>query len=120
MIEKEEVEEKEAKPKKKPGPRKRSAPSLLKKELSISLPDHKESCNPTFYEETLEENSISDYETETVPLTLFTLHEVVYFRDATKNKLYRRIKEKTLGPYVGRYDPISDKLVTDIPDSDEE
>jgi hypothetical protein len=117
MIEKEtkeEKEEKETKPKlkKKPAPRKRPTSSLL--------PDHKESCNPIYYEESIEEHSISDYETEIVPLTLFTLHDVVYFRDAAKNKLYRRIKEKTLGPYMGRYDPISDTVVSDVPDSDEE
>jgi len=68
----------------------------------------------------MEEHTLSDYETETVSLTLFTLDSVTYFRDATKNKLYRRTKEKTLGLYVGRYDPFAETLVTDVPDSDDE
>ena len=71
-------------------------------------------------QEKIEEQSISDYETETVPLSVFILDNVAYFRDAKKNKLYRRIKEKTIGPYVGRYDPQTDSLVTDVPDSDDE
>lgn len=81
---------------------------------------HRDSCIPTYLEEKMEEQSISDYETETVSLSVFILDNVVYFRDAKKNKLYRRIKEKTIGPYIGRYDPQTDSLVTDVPDSDDE
>lgn len=113
------------KPPRKSAPRKRPTP-VPKKEtiydtLVHPLPvQHKDSCIPTHYEEEMEEKSLSDYETEVVPLTLFTLQSTTYFRDAKKNKIYRRMKEKTLGPYIGRYDPLSETLVTDVPDSDEE
>ncbi len=104
-------------------PRKRAS-STQKKDLPPPPPSsvvfEKDSCIPTLYEEAMEEHTLSDYETENVYLTLFTLDSVTYFRDANKNKLYRRIKEKTLGPYVGRYDPFTETLVTDVPDSDDE
>lgn len=115
-------EEKQGQPKK---PRARRAPAKSKKKES-DMPVHplssfhRDSCIPTYLEEKMEELSISDYETETIPLSIFVLDNVTYFRDAQKNKLYRRIKEKTIGAYVGRYDPGSDSLVTDIPDSDDE
>ena len=81
---------------------------------------HRETCIPTHLEEAIEEHSISDYETEVVSLTIFQVNDITYFRDAKKNKLYRRIKEKTSGSYVGRYDPSTDTIVTDVPDSDDE
>lgn len=81
---------------------------------------HRETCIPTHLEETVEEHSISDYETEVISLSLFQHNETSYFRDAKKNKLYRRIKEKTIGPYIGRYDPTTDTIMTDVPDSDDE
>jgi hypothetical protein len=97
---------------------------VKKKETSASLnlPSLQEqaSCIPTLYEEAMEEHSLSDYETETVPLRAFILQGTTYYRDENKNKLYRQIKEKIIGPYVGRYDPFTEALVTDIPDSDEE
>jgi len=81
---------------------------------------HKDACIPTHKEETMEEHDIQDYETEEVTLSIFILDGTVYFKDSAKNKLYRRIKEKTIGQYVGRYDPYTDSLVTDVPDSDDE
>lgn len=81
---------------------------------------HKDSCIPTHLEQSIEEQSLSDYETEIIPFSIFILDNVVYFRDSKKNKLYRRIKEKTIGQYVGRYDSYTDSIVTDIPDSDDE
>jgi hypothetical protein len=90
------------------------------KELSPSQPTHQDSCIPTHLEHTMEPHRLDDYEVEYVPLTIFIYDNVVYFRDAPKNKLYRRVKEKTAGPYVGRYDAATDAILTDIPDSDEE
>jgi hypothetical protein len=116
------------KPKRASAPRKRT----VKKKESLSSPvssslsslspplPEQSSCIPTLYEEEMEEHTLSDYETEIVPLRVFVLNDITYYRDEKKNKLYRRIKEKTLGPYVGRYDPIAETLVTDVPDSDEE
>jgi hypothetical protein len=120
-----EEEEKDSPPVKKT-PVKRKAPVKEKKEspydkLVHPLPvTHKDSCIPTHLEQSIEEQSLSDYETEDVLLSIFILDNVVYFRDSKKNKLYRRIKEKTIGPYIGRYEPSTDSIMTDIPDSDDE
>ena len=122
-----EEEEKDSPPvKKTPVKRKPSVKEKKEKEspydkLVHPLPViHKDSCIPTHLEQSIEEQSLSDYETEDVLLSIFILDNVVYFRDSKKNKLYRRIKEKTIGPYIGRYDPLADSIVTDIPDSDDE
>ena len=40
--------------------------------------------------------------------------------ESVKNKLYKKIKDKTIGPYIGRWNPDMDSIHTDIPDSDEE
>jgi hypothetical protein len=104
-------------------PKKRATkkkPSSYEKLVHALPVIHKDSCIPTHKEEEMEEHSIEDYETEDVILSIFILDGTVYFRDAKKNKLYRRIKEKTIGQYVGRYDPYTDSLVTDVPDSDDE
>lgn len=119
-------EEKSKKGKKEPKEKKERKPRASKKTESAAESAHplstlhRDFCIPTHLEEKIEELAVSDYETETVPLTVFILDNTVYFRDAKKNKLYRRIKEKTIGPYIGRYDPQTDSLVTDIPDSDDE
>jgi hypothetical protein len=81
---------------------------------------HKEVSIPTHIETTMEEFDTEDYDIEYVKLTLFELNGVSYFRDSKKNKLYKKIKDKTIGPYVGRYNPDTDMLYTTIPDSDEE
>jgi len=110
-------EKKEEKPKK---PRAKRATKASKAEPAPSLPTHQDSCIPTHIEQTMEPHRLDDYEVEYVPLTIFIYDNVVYFRDARKNKLYRRVKEKTAGSYVGRYDMATDAILTDIPDSDEE
>ena len=128
LFQKEEEEEEEKEKDKAPVKKtvKRKAPVKEKKEspydkLVHPLPvTHKDSCIPTHLEQSIEEQSLSDYETETVPLSIFILDNVVYFRDSKKNKLYRRIKEKTIGQYIGRYDPQADSIMADIPDSDDE
>ncbi len=115
--EKKEEKPKEEKPKK---PRAKRATKAPKAEPALSLPTHQDSCIPTHIEQTMEPHRLDDYEVEYVPLTIFIYDNVVYFRDARKNKLYRRVKEKTAGSYVGRYDMATDAILTDIPDSDEE
>ena len=127
--EQEQEQEQEDKKGKKKAVKRKSSVKKDKKEKTETVYDklvhpypvvHKDSCIPTHLEQSIEEQSLSDYETETVPISIFILDNVVYFRDSKKNKLYRRIKEKTFGPYVGRYDSYTDSIVTDIPDSDDE
>lgn len=81
---------------------------------------HKEVTIPTHIETTLEEIDSEGYEIEYVKLQLFEVGQATYFRDSTKNKLYRKIKEKGIGPYVGRWNPDTESIQTDIPDSDDE
>lgn len=80
----------------------------------------KEVVIPTHIEQQIEEIDANDYEIEYVPLTFIDIEHTTYFRDAKKNKLYQKIKEKIIGPYVGRYCPHTESICMEIPDSDEE
>jgi hypothetical protein len=79
----------------------------------------KEVVIPTHIEQQIEEIDANDYEIEYVPLSFIEIEHTTYFRDA-KNKLYQKIKEKIIGPYIGRYCPHTESICTEIPDSDEE
>jgi hypothetical protein len=50
----------------------------------------------------------------------FTHNDVAYFRDSTKNKLYSVGKDKRPSTYIGRWDPDTETINTDFPDSDAE
>ena len=81
---------------------------------------YKEVTLPTYLETNLEEFDTDGYEIEYVKLSLFEHKSATYFRDSTKNKLYKKIKDNGIGEYVGRYNPDTDSIVSDIPDSDDE
>ena len=91
-------------------PIKMADPSMIQKEVVL----------PTHMEQTRDEVDTDGFEIEYVKLSVFAVGDISYFRDAKKNKLYKKIKEKTIGDYVGRYDPASETIYTDVPDSDEE
>ena len=55
---------------------------------------------------------------ETVRLVLFENGGQTYYREPTKNKLFIRNGPKSVGAYVGRWDPHAETIHTDIPDSD--
>ena len=80
---------------------------------------HQPSIIPTHIEEDLEDVPIDGYDIEEVIVRRFVHQETTYFRESTKNKLYLCVKG-TIGPYVGRYDPLTDAVVTEVPDSDDE
>jgi hypothetical protein len=80
---------------------------------------HKEVSIPTHIETKLDEIITEGFEIEHVQLSLFEANGTTYFRDSKKNKLYKKIKDK-IGPYVGRWNPDTDSVLTDIPDSDDE
>lgn len=86
-----------------------STPQLIHKEVSL----------PTYMESKMEEIDSSGYTIQYIKLTVFDGNGVSYFRDAAKNKLYKKVKDK-IGGYVGRWNPDTDSIITDIPDSDEE
>ena len=102
-------------------PKEPKAPKAPKRIETPSLPlAHKEVVLPTHQEYEKEELDTSDFEVEYVNLTVMEVEGILYFRDAKKNKLYQRLKEKSVGDYVGRYDARTERLRTDIPDSDAE
>jgi hypothetical protein len=81
---------------------------------------HKEVVLPTHIENSLEKVDIDGYEIEYIKLSAFEVGETTYYRDSRKNKLYRRLKEGVIGNYVGRWNPDTSAIVTEIPDSDDE
>jgi len=105
------VKPKKAKPRKKPTP--------IQTTVAVSQ-DHKEAVIPTHIEKNLEEFDTDDYMIEYVQLTPFKIGTTSYFRDSKKNKLYQKRKDTVVGPYVGRYDPYTETIHTDVPDSDDE
>ena len=81
---------------------------------------HKEATLPTHLETSLDKIDAEGYAIEYIKLVPFEVGAATYFRDTTKNKLYKKIKEKGIGAYIGRWNPDTDCIVSDIPDSDEE
>jgi hypothetical protein len=115
------VQEVKPEPKQEPAPVKTRKPRK-KPEIGPSalLPLHKEVVLPTHMESTIEEFDTDGFEIEYVRLSTFEHESQSYFRDSKKNKLYKKIKDKTIGSYVGRYDPDMNTIHTDVPDSDQE
>ena len=105
------IEPKKTKPRKKPTP--------IPATVAVSH-DHKEAVIPTHIEKMMEEFDTDEYMIEYVKLTPFETGNTSYFRDSKKNKLYQKRKDTVVGPYVGRYDPYTETIHTDIPDSDDE
>ena len=81
---------------------------------------HKEITVPTHIETTLEEFDTDDYEIEYVKLSVIEIDKKSYFIDSKKGKLYKKIKDKEIGPYLGRLNVETNTIVSDIPDSDDE
>ena len=73
----------------------------------------------THIERDTEEYYVDDYDIEILPVVPFEYDGTSYLREPTKNKLFQRIKNN-IGAYVGRYDPYTETIRTDIPDSDAE
>ena len=57
---------------------------------------------------------------EVVRLVLFQHGGKSYYRDTAKNKLYACNGPKSVGSYLGRWDPLDQTIRTDISDSDTE
>ena len=77
----------------------------------------KEVVLPTHQEREQEELDTEGFDVEVVRVSVFELNGVTYFRDSKKDKLYKRIKEKSVGDYVGRYDARTGTIF-EVPDSD--
>lgn len=107
-----EVEPKKRTPRKKPV-------ETPKNTISNEL-NHKEVSLPTHIETEMEEIDSEGYQIEYIQLSVFEANGSTYFRDNKKNKLYKKIKEKGIGPYVGRWNPNTESIITNIPDSDNE
>ena len=108
-------------PKKRTAPRKKNIETPYSTLVnSTNQMVHKEVSLPTHIETELEQIDSEGFQIEYVKLSIFEANGSTYFRDSVKNKLYKKIKEKGIGAYVGRWNPDTDSIVTDIPDSDEE
>ncbi len=79
-----------------------------------------DACIPLYIERSIDTFNIDDCEIEYVTLSIFQHNGTEYYRDSNKNKLYKKLKDRQIGPYIGRYYAPSDEIDTDIPDSDEE
>ena len=110
----------ETKPKPKAKPRNKTVkPKEEVKKLEVQ-PICKEVVIPEYIEENIEEIDIQQYETEYIILTPIEIDKITYWHDTKKQKLYEIIKNKQIGPYIGRYCPNTALICTDVPDSDEE
>ena len=114
------TEEPAEKPKGKP---KIAKPKVAKPKVSpkqtSEASNHKEVAIPTHMEKTMEEFDTDGFEIEYVSLVPFEVNETNYFRDRKKEKLYKNTKG-SIGYYVGRWDPDTESIHTEVPDSDEE
>jgi hypothetical protein len=114
------AEEPVEKPKGKP---KIAKPKVAKPKVSpkqtSEASNHKEVAIPTHMEKTMEEFDTDGFEIEYVSLVPFEVNETNYFRDRKKEKLYKNTKG-SIGYYVGRWDPDTESIHTEVPDSDEE
>ena len=114
---KEEVVEKtEVKEKKKRVPQKKT-----EKEVATTLPvDAKppENLVVSYLEENMETLAIEDV--EVVSVTIMEYDSRKYYCDERKGKLYEVGKANKVGNYVGRWNPRTSTIETDIPDSDAE
>lgn len=107
-------------PRKRAAPKKKAEPNPYTSIITTNQIVHKESTLPTYLENVMEEFDTEGYEIEYIKLVPFELNGITYFRESSKNKLYKKIKDKGIGAYVGRFNPDTDAIVTDIPDSDDE
>lgn len=117
-----EEEKKEAAPKtkKRTAPRKKVEPSPYQALANEQRLICKEVTLPTHMEQTMEEVDLDDYDVEYVTLTPIEIGQTLYYIDRSSQKVFKRIRDKQMGDYVGRYDPATETIHTDIPDSDDE
>lgn len=118
-----EEETKEAPPpktKKRTAPRKKAEVTPYQSLASEQRLIYKEVTLPTHMEQTMEEVDLDDYEVEYVTLTPIEIGQTTYYIDRSSQKVFKRIRDKQMGDYVGRYDPVTESIHTDIPDSDDE
>lgn len=110
------AEVKEAKPKAPPRPRKKAVPV---QPIAAPLPTvHRDILLPTHLE--VQERFDADgWEVEVVTLSRFEHENTPYFR-TKNNKLYRQLRGDKIGDFVGRYDPMTDRICRDVVDSDAE
>lgn len=78
---------------------------------------HREVVLPTHQEQAREEVDVDGFDIEYVTVKVVEINGMEYFRDSRKNKIYRKLKEKSVGNYVGRYDPRTE-MILELPDSD--
>lgn len=78
---------------------------------------HREVVLPTHQEQAREEVDVDGFDIEYVKVKVVVINGMEYFLDSRKNKIFRKLKEKSVGNYVGRYDPRTE-MILELPDSD--
>jgi hypothetical protein len=63
---------------------------------------------------------LTDLEIVKIVVRPFQVNETNYFRDVCKNKLYSVGKDKLPSTYMGRWNPETESIDTEFPDSDAE
>lgn len=106
----------EVKEKKRGGPKKK-----VEKEITTILPvlpKPSENLVVSHIEENMESLTVDNV--EIIPVTIMEYDGKKYYCDEKKGKLYETSKTSKPGKYVGRWNPRTSTIETDIPDSDSE
>jgi hypothetical protein len=125
---KEELKEPEPQPQQQPvkkrAPRAKKAPEdptpILPSSVAYSPINYKAITFATHIEKDIQEVDLDGLDIEYIKLSQFQVGDTTYYREPVKQKLYKRLSDKSIGPYVGRYNAQTSVIDIDIPDSDEE
>ena len=96
--------------------------SLKKRQIKINKPSLTvpQSQNDVVTASILEKgmNELEVDAVEHIQVSKFTHANCTYYKDTVKGKLYKMTKEGVVGPYIGRWDSVSEEIIYDIDDSD--
>lgn len=98
----------------------RKRPQIAPDLISTIEQEHKDSCIATHIENDIEELDLGDCDIVYVDLVEFEHDNIKYYHEPRKGKLYKKLKDKSIGQYVGRFNAEKSTIDTTIPDSDDE
>lgn len=100
-----------------PNPNPHPAPKPAKRRAKTNIPQKTEKVQVQAIEAS---SPLTDIEVVKIIVKPFRHNDVDYFRDAKKNKLYASGKDKRPSQYVGRWNPETETIDHEFPDSDVE
>jgi hypothetical protein len=98
----------------------RKRPQIAPEPVPTIEQEHKDSCIATHIENDIEELDLGDCDIVYVDLVEFEHDNIKYYHEPRKGKLYKKLKDKSIGQYVGRFNSEKSSIDTTIPDSDDE